>query len=454
MSTIAAISTPNAPGGISVIRISGEKAFEIGEKVFKPQKNGQPVRKMQGYTCAYGKTVSKERIIDDGIITVFRSPNSYTGEDVVEISCHGGIYVTKQVLRACIEAGAEPARAGEFTQRAFLNGKISLTQAEAVMDIISANGQQALNSAVNAREGKMFKQIKGVSDKLTVILGELAAWVDYPEEDLPEIEPESLRSSLLESIEIMEKIIRGYDCGKVLREGIDTVIIGKTNVGKSTLMNNLLGYERSIVTDIEGTTRDIIEETAKVGDLVLRLSDTAGLRETNDVVENFGIELARKKADTAQLVIGVFDCSRELEQQDMELLELLKNRKSVIILNKSDLEQKLVPEDFKEYSRNIVEISAKNDLQLEQLSRTLNKMFELESFDSNTDSFANERQKFCAEKALKALKDSMETLDFGVSLDCVTVTLESALDAILELTGEKVSEAVVSQVFSKFCVGK
>ena len=451
MSTIAAISTPNAAGGISVIRISGEKAVEIAAKIFKTKKD---VLKMEGYTCAYGKTLSDGKVIDDGILTVFKAPESYTGEDVCEISCHGGIFVTKQVLRACIEAGAKPAEAGEFTKRAFLNGKISLTQAEAVMDVISANGKQALNSAVNAREGKMFKQIKGVSDRLVKILGELSAWVDYPEEDLPEVEPETLRNSLLEAISVMEKIIRGYDCGKILREGIDTVIVGKANVGKSTLMNNLLGYERSIVTDIAGTTRDIIEETARVGELVLRLSDTAGIRETDDKVENVGIELARKKCETAQLVIAVFDGSQPLDEQDKELLELVKDKKSVVILNKSDLEQKLDKRDFLGISPYVVEISAKNDLQLEELSEMLQKMFELYNFDSNTDSFANERQKFCAENSLRYLKETLETLDMGVSLDCVTVTLESALDSLLELTGEKVSEAVVAQVFSKFCVGK
>lgn len=451
MSTIAAISTPNAVGGISVVRISGENAVKIAKKVFKTNKD---VEKMSGYTCVYGKIFDGQKEVDDGILTVFKAPHSYTGEDVCEISCHGGIFVTKQVLRICIEAGCQPAQAGEFTKRAFLNGKISLTQAEAVMDVISANGQTALNSAVNAREGKIFRQIKSVSDKLVKILGELAAWVDYPEEDLPEVEPENLRNSLKESICVLEKIVRGYDCGKILREGIDTAIIGKANVGKSTLMNNLLGYERSIVTEIEGTTRDIIEETAKVGDLVLRLSDTAGLRKTEDIVENFGIELTKKKIETAQLVIAVFDSSNALDEQDRELLSLIKDRKSVIILNKTDLEQKIFKSDFLDNFKYVVEISAKNDLQLDTLSEMLNGMFELENFDTNTDSFANERQKYCAENALKFIKNALETLELGMSLDCVTVTLESALDSLLELTGEKVSEAVVLQVFSKFCVGK
>ena len=452
MSTVAAISTPNAAGGISVIRISGENAVAVAEKVFRI--NGKTVSQMAANTCAYGKTVSGGKTVDDGIITVFKAPNSYTGEDVVEISCHGGIYVTRQVLRAVLEAGAEPAGAGEFTKRAFLNGKLSLTQAEAVMDVISANGEQTLNSAVNAREGKFFKQIDGVSKKLVKILGELAAWVDYPEEDLPEVEPEALKNSLESSIEVLEKTLKSYDCGKILRDGIDTAIVGKANVGKSTLMNNILGFERSIVTDIAGTTRDIIEETARVGGLVLRLSDTAGIRKTTDIVENKGIELAMNKAKTAQLVIAVFDGSRELDSEDRELLNFVKDKKSLIVLNKSDLEQKLKKSDFAEFSPYVAEVSAKNDLRLSAVEEMLEKMFELSDFDSNTDVFANERQKFCAEKALRSLNNALLTLTSGMSLDCVTVDLEEALGSLLELTGERASEAVVSEVFSKFCVGK
>ena len=452
MSTIAAISTPNSAGGISVIRISGEVSIDVASKVFRLK--GRTVESMDANTCAYGKIYNGDNELDDGIVTVFKAPNSYTGEDVVEISCHGGIYVTRQVLRAILENGAKPAEAGEFTKRAFLNGKLSLTQAEAVMDLISANSKHALNSAVNAREGKMFKQIKSVSDKLIKILGELAAWVDYPEEDLPEVEPEALKISIKNAISVMEKILRNYDCGKIIREGIDTAIIGKTNVGKSTLMNNLLGFDRSIVTDIAGTTRDIIEETARVGDLVLRLSDTAGIRETDDVVESHGINLARKKAETAQLVIAVFDSSQNLDKEDMELLEIIRDKKAIVILNKSDLEPMVSKEFFQDYSKYVCEISAKRDLRLENLSAMLNEYFSLADFDSNTDTFANERQKFCAENALKYLEESLQTVESFATLDCVTVTLETALEYLLQLTGERVSEAVVAEVFSKFCVGK
>ncbi len=452
MSTIAAISTPQGTGGISVIRISGESAFEIADRVFKPSKGS--VLKMSANTCKYGKIVSAdETILDDGVVTVFKSPNSYTGEDTCEISCHGGIYVTRRILREIFKAGAVPASAGEFTKRAFLNGKLSLTQAEAVMDLISANGSQTLNSAVNARQGRLYKQIKQVSDRLVTILGELAAWVDYPEEDLPEADPVALENSIDSAISVLERILKNYDSGKVLRDGIDTAIVGKANVGKSTLMNNILGFERSIVTDIEGTTRDIVEETARVGEILLRLSDTAGLRETGDIIENMGIELSRKKLDTAQLVIAVFDSSSPLDSSDLELLERIKNKKTLIVLNKTDLEQKLFANDFSDYSRCVVEISAKNE-GTDKIANALEEMFLNNDFDPHTDFFANERQHACTEKAYEKLIDAKDSLLSGISLDCVSVTLESALESLLELAGERVTDAVVDDVFSRFCVGK
>ena len=267
MSTICAISTPNAVGGISVIRISGNDAVNISEKIFVPFSK-KPVSQMCGHTCAYGKIVFNGRIIDDALLTVFLAPKSYTGENVAEISCHGGIFVTKEVLRACIASGAEPAEPGEFTKRAFLNGKLSLTQAEAVMDVISAEGKQALNSANLAHEGVLFKKIKSTTDDLVKILAELAAWVDYPEEDLPSVENDALAASLNTAISQLGQILSDYDSGLIFRNGVDTAIVGRANVGKSSLMNMLLGFDRSIVTDIAGTTRDVIEESARLGEVV------------------------------------------------------------------------------------------------------------------------------------------------------------------------------------------
>lgn len=453
MSTICAIATPMAMGGISVIRISGEKAIEIGASVFSTA-NGKDVEKMEGYTCAYGKIISDGVEIDDGIITVFRAPKSFTGEDVCEISCHGGIYVTKQVLRAIIKNGAVPAQAGEFTKRAFLNGKMSLTQAEAVMDVISAQGEQALRAAVSSHEGALYSRIRKITDKLVSILGELAAWVDYPEEDLPDIEFNALQASLSECIAELDKLLLSYDSGRILREGIDTAIVGKPNVGKSTLMNLLLGYERSIVTDIEGTTRDIVEESARIGEIVLRLSDTAGIHDTEDIIEGVGVNLAKKKISEADLIIAVFDNSRKLTDEDFSVIESVKDKACIAVLNKTDLEPEVDINVLKEYFNYVVEISAKNNKGIDELKSALEEIFRLNQFDATSGIIANERQKQCVEEARKHLVSANDVLVMGETYDAVTVLIDKAADDLLELSGEKATEAVVNDVFSRFCVGK
>lgn len=455
MLDICAIATPLAEGGISVIRISGDNALNIGSKVFSPL-NGKKVSEMEANTCAYGHIVKDGKTVDDGVVTVFRSPKSYTGEDVCEISCHGGIFVTKKVLRICMENGAALAQPGEFTKRAFLNGKMSLTQAESVMDTISAQGEYALNSANLTREGRLFGEIKAVSDRLVKILGELAAWVDYPEEDLPEVEEENLRESLENAIAVTKKILRDYDSGMIIKNGIETCIAGKPNVGKSTLMNLLLGYERSIVTDIAGTTRDVIEESAKLGEVILKISDTAGIRSTDDRVEKIGVEIAKKKLANAMLIIGVFDSSRELDDEDTELLEYIEslNKKTILVLNKSDLESRLDVEKLKDYSENIITVSAAEGEGREQIQKAVEKMFSIDNYNADSTIFANERQKACVEKAYKNLGLALESLNMGETLDAVTVMIDYAANALLELTGEKATENVVDEVFSKFCVGK
>ncbi len=453
MSTICAISTPNAVGGISVIRISGVDAVKIAEKIFIPFSK-KPVSQMSGHTCAYGKVVFDGRTIDDALLTVFLAPKSYTGENVAEISCHGGIFVTKEVLRACIASGAEPAEPGEFTKRAFLNGKLSLTQAEAVMDVISAGGKQALNSANLAHEGLLFKKIKNTADDLVNILAELAAWVDYPEEDLPAVKDESLTSSLKTAISQLNKILCDYDNGLIFREGIDTAIVGRANVGKSSLMNMLLGFDRSIVTDIAGTTRDVIEESARLGEIILKLSDTAGIRQTDDIVESMGVDLAMKKLKNARLIITVFDCSEELTSEDKKLLEEIKDKQCIIILNKSDLKQKIHAEDFSIYKKPVISLSAREQKGKENLENAIISLFKLDNLNSDTTVFTNERQKNCVEKAKNCLEIALNALSIGETLDAVTVTVSKACDFLLELTGEKATEAVVDQVFHNFCVGK
>lgn len=453
MSTITAISTPEAPGGIAVIRISGEEAISIAEKVFRPV-SAKKVSEMKGYTCAYGTAYDKEERLDDCILTVFRAPHSYTGEDVAEISCHGGLYVTKRILRAVLSAGAENAMAGEFTKRAFLNGKLDLTQAEAVMDIISAKGGRELKMAENLREGATFKKARKASDALIKLLGDLSAWADYPEEDIPEVEPDALAESLRGVESELSQLVKGYDCGRILREGVATVIVGRPNVGKSTLFNCLSGCERSIVTEIAGTTRDVIEETVKLGDIVLRLSDTAGIRETSDKIEEIGVEIARKKLNESDLVIAVFDGSCPLETDDFEIMEQISGMKSIAVVNKSDKESVIKEEKLTKYFKHIVYLSAKNQSGIDKLESAVEELFKLNEFDFESATVANERQKRCIENSLEYVRKAIEAIEYGELLDAVTILIDEAEKYLLELTGEKVTEAVVDEVFSRFCVGK
>ena len=451
MSTIAAISTPAAAGGIAVIRVSGERSLEIAEKLFLPF-GPKRLSDMPGHSCAYGRIVSGGETLDDVLLTVFRAPKSYTGEDIVEISCHGGIYVTRRILREVIAAGAEPAEAGEFTKRAFLNGKLSLTQAEAVADIISAEGESALQSANMMREGALFKEIKKVSERLISLLGGLSAWTDYPDEDLPETEPKEIESALEAASGELEKIIRDYDSGLDFRDGISCAIVGRPNVGKSTLMNALLGYERSIVTDAAGTTRDVVEEQLRLGDVLLRISDTAGLRDADDEAERLGVRLAERAFLNAQLVFAVFDGSAPLSEGDLKLLESLKGRRHIVIVNKADLPQKIDLEYFKD--ENILKVSAKSSLGLEKIRERVYEMFGLSGYAQNPAVFANERQKLCCDRALERVRQALSALKEGETLDAVTVLVDGAAEALLELTGERVTDAVVNDVFSRFCVGK
>ena len=454
MSTIAAISTPRAAGGISVIRISGENAITVAEKVFFPVSKDKRPSEMNSHTCAYGSICDGGTVIDDGILTVFRAPNSYTGEDVAEISCHGGIFVTEQVLRLILSNGAVPAGAGEFTKRAFLNGKISLTQAEGVMDIISASGKAELRCASALKEGALFRKIKSISDSVLKLLGSLAAWVDYPEDDIPAVTNEEIYDTLCFAIKQLDELLLSYDSGRIIRKGIDTVIIGKPNVGKSTLMNLLSGCERSIVTEIAGTTRDIVEESVRLGDIVLRLSDTAGIHSTEDKVENAGVKLAQKKLVTSELILAVFDSGMEISDEDISIAESCKGRNAIAVLNKSDLEQKF---EFSAISGNFKEcvvLSAGNGEGTEKLSKAIENIYKLGNISPDSGIIVNERQRACAEKAKNAFSEAISALDAGATLDAVNILIDDGENSLLELTGERASEAVVNEVFSHFCVGK
>lgn len=454
MSTVAAISTPRAQGGISVIRISGEDALSAADRIFQPVSRKTLPSKMEGYSCAYGKIVNGEEVLDDGVLTVFRAPKSYTGEDVVEISCHGGIFVTEQILRLILSGGVKAAGAGEFTKRAFLNGKMSLTQAEAVMDIISADGSAGLRCAESLREGALFRRIKKVSDGMLKLLGSLAAWVDYPDDDIPAVEEYEISAVLEAGIADLDKLLNSYESGRIVREGADTAIVGRPNVGKSTLMNLLAGCERSIVSDTAGTTRDVVEESVRLGDIVLRLSDTAGIHDTDDTVESIGVDRARKKLNAADLILAVFDVGSEITAEDRELAERCRGRNAIAVLNKSDLEQRF---DFSGISNCFVDsvtVSAEKGEGLERLVSAVEKLYGMSGFAPDMGVLANERQRSCAEKARLCFGEALDALKVGATFDAVTILIDDGENSLLELTGEKASEAVVDEVFSRFCVGK
>ncbi|MGN1224585.1 MAG: tRNA uridine-5-carboxymethylaminomethyl(34) synthesis GTPase MnmE [Ruminococcus sp.] len=449
MSTIAAIATPHAAGGISVIRISGTDALSVADRIFQSE-HGKIPSQMKGYTCAYGRLAG----LDDGIVTVFRAPHSYTGEDVAEFSCHGGIYMTQQILDAVLHAGAVPAEAGEFTRRAFCNGKLSLTQAEAVMDVISASGSRELQFANAMRDGAMVRRVQAVQAQLVTVLSGLAAWADYPEEDLPEVSPESLQASLSQIQQDLQALLKTKDYGRILKSGVSTVIAGKPNVGKSTLFNLLSGCERSIVTEIAGTTRDVVEECVRLGEVTLRLSDTAGLRDTADVIEQIGVRIAKEKLEQADLILAVFDSREPLSAEDLALLEQLKGRQVIVILNKSDAgEAKILPEQLAAFPHCIT-MSAKEGSGLDALQEAVTALFYRGDVTPELGILANARQAACAETALEMVTAAMQALQDGELLDAVTVLLDEAAQALMTLTGERVTEAVVDEVFRHFCVGK
>lgn len=453
MSTVAAISTGRAPGGIGIVRISGENAIAVADKVFSSF-NGKKLCEIPGYSALYGKVHGKNGHIDNVVALVFKAPKSYTGEDVVEFSCHGGLFVTDRVLNAVFEAGAVPAEAGEFTKRAFLNGKMDLTSAESVMSIISAQGEQAEKIALGVLEGKLFKEIKKITDKLLYDMALLSAWVDYPYEEIEDLSAEKLKSHIAESKNELEKLINDFGKGQIILEGVDTAIVGCPNVGKSTLMNLLSGTDKSIVTEIAGTTRDIVEDTVNAGGITLRLADTAGVRDTDDTVESIGVERAVKRLENAELVLAVFDGSRPLNGDDRRLIDLCKGKKAVGIINKTDLDKNYLNDEIEKNFPQTVFISAKTGEGKAELISAIESLLGTADFDTSAAAVVNERQRDCCKKALDALNDAQNALDLGLTMDAVTVCLDSAAENLMVLTGEKATELVVNEIFAQFCVGK
>ena len=451
--TIAAIATAQGQGGIGVIRISGEEAIDIADKIFKAV-SGKKLKEIPGYTAKFGKVCDKDEEVDEAVALVFRAPHSYTGENVVEVSCHGGLYITKRILRLIFEAGARPAEPGEFTKRAFLNGKIDLIKAESVMKIIEATGKNAARVAVAVNEGAISKKVEVIKNELLELSARLSVWADYPDDESIDVDFDSVKEILVEAKRQLEILIKNYDTGKILINGVKTAIVGAPNVGKSTLMNMLSGVEKSIVTDIPGTTRDIVEETVNIGDITLKISDTAGIRETSDLVENIGVNRAKACAKSAELVLFVIDGSRELTEEEIILLKSIKENKSIVVLNKCDLIRRVDGNYLKDFAEEMVEISAKNGAGIEFLKESILKVLGTEKIEPSEGILVSERQFIAVKNALKSIEKAQEAINMGLTLDAVTVSINDALDELFELTGEKVTQVVVDKIFSDFCVGK
>ena len=451
--TIAAVASGNVPAGIGVIRISGERALEIAARVFECA-DSSDLTALCGYRAKFGSVIVDGEKADNAVALVFRAPKSYTGEDVVEISVHGGIFIVQKTLKAVFAAGAEPAEAGEFTKRAFLNGKMDLTQAESVASLISAEGEDGARASFNALQGALSNKINSVCTRLTDCSALMAAWVDYPDEEIPELEHGALLETLSSAQSELSALLDGYDKGKIILNGVDAAIAGKPNAGKSTIMNLLAGCEKSIVTHIEGTTRDIVEQSVRLKSIVLRLSDTAGIRESDDVVESIGIEKTLSKIDSADLILAVFDGSRELNEDDYRLIEKCKGKRCVAIINKSDLEQKIDKSVLtKEFSQAVC-VCAKENEALSLIENAVFTALGAAEIDTSAPIIANERQRLCCESALEFVREAYSGAESGVTYDAVNVMIDSAVDSLLALTGKKATDEVVNSIFSQFCVGK
>ncbi|MCM1285443.1 MAG: tRNA uridine-5-carboxymethylaminomethyl(34) synthesis GTPase MnmE [Acetobacter sp.] len=451
--TIAAVATGNSAAGISVIRISGDDAIKIADRVFSAM-DGTPLSNLKGYTAKFGNVKSHGENFDTAVALVFRAPKSYTGENVVELSVHGGLFIVEKTLEAVFSAGAVPAQAGEFTKRAFLNGKMDLTQAESVASLISAQGQEAAKASFNLLQGSLSNKINIILNSLIDCSATMAAWVDYPDEEIPELSDDALRETLETAKSSLADLINNYESGIVMTQGVDTAIVGKPNAGKSTLMNMLSGEEKSIVTHIKGTTRDIVEGSVRLGSIVLHLSDTAGIRESDDLVESIGIQKAMDKIDTASLVLAVFDSSSLVSDEDKQIISACKDKTAVAVINKTDLGKSFDAEEITSAFNKVVYISAKNGDGAESLEKAIKALLGVQEFDSSQPMLANRRQKLCVENALAHIETAIDGAASGITFDAINVMIDSAVDELLSLTGKKATEEVVNNIFSRFCVGK
>jgi len=454
MSTIAAISTAMGNSGIGIIRMSGDESFDIIKKIFKTKSKKVDIKPN---TINYGYIVSGDEIIDEVLVSFFRSPKSFTTENMVEINSHGGIIIMNKILDLCLKNGAELAEPGEFTKRAFLNGRIDLSQAEAIVDIINAKSEKEAKASMKQLNGYLSNKLHKIKDKIMEVLVDIEASIDYPEYDIEEVTENRVAISMEEIKKELDSLRKTFDNGKLIKDGIKVAIIGKPNAGKSSLLNAILKEERAIVTEIEGTTRDTIEEFIQIDGIPIKIIDTAGIRETENIVEQIGITKSKEAANEADLIIAIIDSSKELSKEDIEILEFIKDKKAIILLNKMDLESKVSHEDILKIISNkeILDISALNKEGIEKLFEIISNMYkfnEIEIDDSVT--ITNNRHKIAIEKMIKSVEKAEEAISNAMPIDVVTIHITDILEEMGKITGESVSEDIINEIFKKFCLGK
>ena len=454
--TIAAIATAMSNSGIGIVRISGDEALEVADRIFRPKKGSRKVSDMETHTIHYGYVVDGEEVVDEVMLLIMKAPRSYTCEDTIEIDCHGGVLVMKKILETVLKYGARPAEPGEFTKRAFLNGRIDLSQAESVIDVINAQNELALKSSVSQLQGAVLEKIKDIR---AVVLHEIAfieSALDDPEHVSLDGYPEQLRGIMSDAHSKVKKLLDSSDNGKMLKEGISTVIVGKPNAGKSSLLNSLVGEEKAIVTDIAGTTRDVLEEQINLNGILLNIIDTAGIRDTEDVVEKIGVERAKKYLNNADLVIYVVDTSTALDENDHEIMELLKDRHAIVLLNKSDLSPVTTVEDIRKHlDKKMISISAKEQTGMDDLEETIKEMFFSGEVTFNDEVYiTNIRHKTSLQEALRSLHLVLQSIADDMPEDFYSIDLMNAYEELGNIIGESVEDDLVNEIFSKFCMGK
>ncbi len=455
--TICAVATPIGEGGIAIIRISGDKSLEIANRIFIG-KNKKDILQMKTYTMKYGNIIDLDsnEIIDEVILSYMKAPHSYTGENVVEVNCHGGVIATNKVLNQIIKSGARLAEPGEFTKRSFLNGRIDLSQAEAVMDIITAKTDLSMKAAMMQKNGSLSKEIDKLRKNLLNVLALIEYAVDFTEDDEDVIDDNLLiqvKEGINKTITRITELLKSADEGKIIRDGLNVVIVGKPNVGKSSLLNALLKERRAIVTDVPGTTRDIIEEYINLDGIPIRITDTAGIRDTDDTVEKIGVEKSKEKISEADLIILMLDTSRGLDDEDKQIIDAIKDKKYIVLLNKVDLDRKLT-EEIVDSLTNKIEISAKTGIGIEKLKQQIKYLFFNGEIDSESLIISNTRHKEALYRALENCDIALERVNANEYLDLISIYITAAMKALSEITGDELEEDLLNKIFSEFCVGK